>query len=213
VGNGPQPLPAPETADGTTVPQPGFPDVTGDANAPQAILVLRVPPAAVDSVLASLSGTGTVTYRNRASADVTGQVADVNSRVASAQAGITELRGLINRATDLGDLVSLENALEQRESDLESLEAEQRALGDETRLATVTVEFFGRGTPVVAAAGHTGFTKGLLTGWHGFVDVVIAILVALGWLLPFLAAMVAAAAILWLPVRRLRRRRQTPTAE
>jgi hypothetical protein len=212
VGNGPQPVPTPETVDGTTVPQPNFPAITSPADAPQAVLVLRVPPGAVEPMLASLSGAGTVTYRNRASADVTGQVADVNSRVASAQAGIAELRTLISRASTVTDLVSLEDALSQRESDLESLEAQQRALADETQLATVSVEFFSQGAPVVAAAEHTGFVKGLLVGWHGLVDVVRGVLIALGWLLPFAGVAAGVMALLWFPVRWVLRRRR-PTAE
>ncbi len=188
------------SADGSTVPAPvTLPDVNDSSNSTQALLVLRVPPQAVDSVLAALAGKGTVTYRSRTATDVTGQVADVASRVTSAQAAIAELRTLIDKASSMTDLISLEQALAQRESDLESLQAQQKALADQVQFATITVGYFTQGQPAAAPAVRTGFMRGLTAGWHGFLAVVRALLAAAGWLLPFLAVVV----VLWWPVRRL----------
>lgn len=186
--------------DGGTAPAPvTLPDVTDASDSTQALLVLRVPPRSVDSVLTALAGKGTVTYQSRTATDVTGQVADVASRVTSAQAAIAELRTLIDKAASMNDLISLEQALSQRESDLESLEAQQKALADQVQYATITVGYFTQGQPAAPPPVRSGFMRGLTAGWHGFLTAVRGLLAAIGWLLPFATVV----AVLWWPVRRL----------
>ena len=216
VGSGPQPVPQPQSsASGGSLPSPvTLPDVNDDGNTIQAVLVLRVPPQQVDAVLRQLGGKGTVTYQNRSATDVTGQVADVASRVASAQAAIAELRTMIDKAASMNDLISLEQALAQRESDLESLEAQQKALADQVQYATITVGYFSHGTTAAPPPPPgTGFTHGLTVGWHAFTRTVRGFLAVVGWLLPF----VGLVAVGWWPVRRIwrsigRRRRTAVTA-
>jgi Domain of unknown function (DUF4349) len=206
VGDGAQPVPDPQDAPGGADPvaPPAFPAPATAVADRQAVLVLRVVPDRVDALLAQLSGSGKVAYQTRDSADVTTQVADVDSRVASARDSIAELRSLMNRATGISDLTTLENSLSQQESDLESLEAQQKALGDEVGMATVTVEMV---TPVkgrlAPAPAHHGLLSGLKSGWHALTAGVRAVLIAVGWTLPFAVL----AALVWFPVRRLRSRR------
>ena len=157
-------------------------------------------------MLGSLAGTGSVSYRSLSETNVTGQVADVDSRITSAQDSLGELRGMIDKAASMNDLISLENALASRESDLESLQAQQRALAGQIQYATVTVGYFvpaasGK-APAKPAAHHSGFVAGLLDGWHAFLAALRVLLAVLGWLLPFAIVV----ALLWWPVRRLRRR-------
>ena len=190
----------PGSADSSTAPPPAtLPTVDDAADSTQAMLVLRIPPQSVDSVLAALAGKGTVTYQSRSATDVTGQVADVASRVTSAQAAIAELRTLIDKAASMNDLISLEQALAQRESDLESLQAQQKALTDQVQFATITVGYFAQGKPASPPAVRTGFMRGLTVGWHGFLAVVRGLLAAIGWLVPYAVVV----AVLWWPVRRL----------
>jgi Domain of unknown function (DUF4349) len=196
----PQPVPDGSSGGSSTAPSPvTLPEVTGSSDSTQALLVLRVPPQSVDSVLTALAGKGSVTYQTRNTTDVTGQVADVASRVASAQAAIAELRTLIDKAASMNDLISLEQALSQRESDLESLEAQQKALADQVQYATITVGYFSQGAAVAPPPVHTGFTRGLTVGWHGFLTGLRGILAAVGWLVPYAAVIL----VLWWPVRRL----------
>ncbi|HZU54742.1 MAG TPA: DUF4349 domain-containing protein [Actinocrinis sp.] len=196
----PEPAQSSGSVDGGTTPAPAtLPDINDASDSTQAVLVLRVPPQSVDSVLNALTGKGTVTYQSRTATDVTGQVADVASRVASAQAAIAELRALIDKAASMNDLISLEQALAQRESDLEGLEAQQKALADQVQFATITVGYFTQGKPAAPPPVRTGFMRGLTVGWHGFLAVVRGLLVTLGWLVPYAVVV----AVLWWPVRRL----------
>jgi hypothetical protein len=208
IGSGTQQVPANTSSQGSsssggtatgTLPSPvSLPDVTGASDTTQALLILRVPPAQLDAVLAALAGKGSVTYQSRTATDVTGQVADVASRVASAQASIAELRTMIDKAASMNDLISLEQALAQRESDLESLQAQQKALADQVQYATITVGYYSQGAPAAAPPVRTGFMRGLTVGWHAFTRTVRAVLVVLGWLVPYVLTI----AVLWWPVRR-----------
>ncbi|MGH6656876.1 MAG: DUF4349 domain-containing protein, partial [Actinocrinis sp.] len=185
---------------GGDVPSPvQLPAVSGASESTQATLRLRVPPDRVDSVLSQLAGKGQVTYQAKSATDVTGQVADVGSRVDSARASIAELRTLIDKAASVNDLISLEQALSQRESDLESLEAQQKALSDQVQYATITVGYFSQGAAAASPPVRTGFSRGLHVGWDGFLHVVRGLLAAIGWLVPYAALVL----VLWWPVRRL----------
>jgi hypothetical protein len=181
-----------------------LPAVNGAPKSEQALLVLRVPPAHLDAVLTALAGTGTVSYRTLSETNVTGQVADVASRLSSAQASIAELRGMIDKAASMNDLISLEQALASRESDLESLEAQQRALAGQVGYATVTAGYFvpaGQAAATVAGRHRNPFSAGLTDSWHALIAAGHGLLAAVGWLLPFAVL----AALLWWPLRRLRR--------
>ncbi|MEU7300124.1 DUF4349 domain-containing protein [Streptomyces sp. NPDC007206] len=176
-------------------------------------VVLRVPSAAYDTVLAELQGTGRLISRTAKAVDVTDQVVDVDSRVKSQRASVDRIRALMGRAAKLGDVVALEGELSSRQADLEALLARQASLKDRTSLATITLSLSG--TPVHQAAGDgsPGVADALAGGWHVFVALLRWILLALGAALPF-AAFAAVLTLLWLrAVRpRLPQRRQPAPA-
>lgn len=153
----------------------------------QSILVLRVPVDTFDTTLDRVSQLGTLVNRIRSSRDVTTAVADVSSRVRSARQSISTLRRLFSRADRLGDIIRLESELAQREADLESLQAQQRALLDQTRMSTVTVTV-ERSRPVTQPLpGHHragGFVGGLHQGWDALTATALAVGHGLGVVLP-----------------------------
>ncbi|MFE4060137.1 DUF4349 domain-containing protein [Streptomyces sp. NPDC059096] len=166
-------------------------------------IVLRVPQASYDTVLAELSGTGKLLSRKANAEDVTEQVVDVESRVASQRVSVARVRKLMDRATSLSDVVRLEGELSSRQSALESLLAQQASLKDRTTLATITLELFE--DPVVREDGKAedpGFLDALGGGWDALLATVRWIGLVLGAVLPF-AAVFAALLLLWRLVRRL----------
>ncbi|MFB7732905.1 DUF4349 domain-containing protein [Streptomyces sp. NPDC056112] len=179
-------------------------------------VVLRVPADRYDEVLGGLEGTGKLIERTAKAQDVTDQVVDVDSRIKSQRASVARVRELMDRATRLSDVVSLEGELSRRESDLESLLAQQASLKDRTSLATITLSLSRTPAPEppVAKDDQPGFMDALAGGWHVFVTVLRWIALAIGALLPFAAA-AALLAALWLRVVRPRLPRRpveaTPT--
>ncbi|GGS44936.1 DUF4349 domain-containing protein [Streptomyces griseoviridis] len=153
-------------------------------------VVLRVPGGSYDEVLAALSGTGELLERSTKAEDVTDQVVDVESRIASQRASVARVRELMERAERLTDVVTLEGELSSRQAELESLLARQASLEDRTALATITLTLTETPPPADGGDDDPGFTDALAGGWHAFVTMLRWLAVVLGAVLPFAAVAV-----------------------
>lgn len=153
---------------------------------PSATMILRVPPDQLGIVLGKLSALGREKSRHSSTNDVTTQVADVDSRVRSALAAIAQLRDLYGKATRVTDIIAIESELSQRESDLESLQAQQRALSGQIAMATVTLYLVTPPAPAHHAVTRHGFVGGLAGGWHAFTRAASVLVTGVGAVLPFL---------------------------
>ncbi|MFH8470251.1 DUF4349 domain-containing protein [Streptomyces sp. NPDC017991] len=177
-------------------------------------VVLRIPAEKYEEVRTELEGSGKLLDLKAKAEDVTEQVVDVESRLKTQRASVARIRELMDRASKLSDVVTLEGELSTRQADLESLLAQQASLKDRTSLATITLSLSE--TPVKKAAedDDPGFADALGGGWDAFVSMFRWIALALSAVLPFL---VGAALLLFLWVRFLRGRTPrgagaTPTA-
>lgn len=158
----------------------------------QATLVLKVPPEQLSPVLSQLSRLGIERSRRQTTQDVTARVADVRSRVDSAQREIARLRVLYQHARKISDVITIESELAQREGDLESLQAQQRALAAETTTATVTLSLtspppLAKKVEKAKKKSHhdSGFLAGLKGGWHAFTGGLSVLATIIGAVLPF----------------------------
>ncbi|MFJ4900554.1 DUF4349 domain-containing protein [Streptomyces sp. NPDC088727] len=170
-----------------------------DATRASSHVVLRVPQGEYDSVLRELSGTGKLLSRTSTAKDVTDQVVDVDSRIASQRTSVARVRKLMDRADELSDVVSLEGELSNRQAALESMLAEQASLKDRTTLATITLNLSEPKPHAKAVADDEdgpGFLDALSGGWHVFVTVIKWLAMALGAAAPFLAV-AAVVVLLW----------------
>jgi hypothetical protein len=175
----------------------------------------KVPAAVYQSTLSALGGLGTKRSETQQAQDVTGTVADVNSRVASAEAAIAQLRTLLTRAGTVNGLLTVQEQINQEEASLEALQSQQRALARETAYATISMTVTGtvaRHAATHHPAGATGFLGGLAAGWRALRVVVAGLLTATGAALPFaiplgLAALAAVGTRRWLSRRRSARAR------
>lgn len=176
-------------------------------------VVLRVPQERYDSVLAELAGAGKLLSRKADAKDVTDQVVDVESRIATQRASVARVRELMERATKLSDVVTLEGQLSSRQADLESLLAQQSALKDRTSLATITLTLSETEREESAEKDEgPGFLDALGGGWDALVATLRWITVAVGAVAPF-AALIGLLYVVWRLVgRRLRRPQAAPSA-
>jgi hypothetical protein len=169
----------------------------------------KIPVSTYPGTLAALSGLGTKLSETQRTQDVTQAVADVNSRVASAEAAIIQLRKLLAHAGTVNGLLTVQDQINQEEASLEELMAQQRALAGETTYATVSMVVQGpapvhhhhRAKPVA------GFLGGLAAGWHALRRAVAALLTVAGAVLPFAVVLALLAAAVYAARRRLARRR------
>ncbi|GAQ55407.1 DUF4349 domain-containing protein [Streptomyces acidiscabies] len=165
-------------------------------------VVLRVPVERYDAVLADLQGAGKLLDRTSKAQDVTDQVVDVASRVQSQRASVARVRELMDRATSLSDVVSLEGELSRRQADLESLLAQQASLKDRTSLATITLTLSQTPAKEPAKADDDpGVVDALSGGWDAFVTALRWIVVVLAAMLPFLLAAAFLVVVWWRVVR------------
>lgn len=189
----------------------------GKPSQASATVTFKIPVAAYDTTLAALSGggLGTQLSLSQQAQDVTQQVADVDSRVASDQAAIAQLRSLLKHAGDVSSLLSVQNQINSQESDLESMIAQQNALNHETAYATVTLTLVGPkapAKPTAKAAPPPGLAGGIVGGWHALRVTVSWLLTIVGAVAPFAAVLAVIGGVIWWSRRRVARRRQKPAA-
>ena len=156
-----------------------------------ASVQLKIPVASYRATLGQLtSRLGTQLSLQQQAQDVTQQVADVNSQVTSDEAAIAQLRALLSHAGSVGDLLSVQNQINDEESSLESMQAQQRALSHETTYATVTLTLLGpKAKPLVhRPKAPPTLAGGLGAGWR-------ALRITVSWTLAFLGAIAPFAVI------------------
>lgn len=178
----------------------------GDAGS--ATLTLRIPAEKLQEVLDELEALGVngeadeiVTYAQ----DVTVQVADLESRIATQRSIIERLNVLFERATTIEDLIMLETQIAQHQAELESLEAQQRAIDDQVAMSTIDLYLRSEAEAPVTQPGH--FLSGLQAGWGAFVAFFSGLLVALGVLLPWILTAGLITAVVVVLVKRGRARK------
>ena len=177
----------------------------------QAVLVLRVPEPRLDLAVAAVVATGKELDRRTSDQDVTGDLADLASRTATAQASVARVRTLLAKASSLQDVVLLEGELTKREADLEAAQARQRSLAGQATLATLTATLTTPGAPVPVRPAP-GFLSGLRSGWHALAVSTVAVLTVLGAVLPILVVLIAIGVPAYLLLRRFRPRRAAVAA-
>jgi hypothetical protein len=162
------------------------------------------------ALISGPGGVGKEISRAATAQDVTGDLADLQSRVATQRASVARIRALLAKAGSLRDVVLLESEVTKREAELEALQARQAALADRADLATLTVDLR---TSVAAAAvraeERSAFLTGLDGGWQALVASTGVVLTILGGLLPFAVV----AALVGVPVLVLLRRRRRATVK
>lgn len=175
----------------------GMPPVSVD----EARLTLRVPSAKLDGVLTELSRVGTESYRSSQSEDVTDAYVDTKARITTAEDAVGQARVLLAKATTLGQIIELENEVNRRQADLDSLRSRMATLERRTTTADVTVTLWTAAT-VPAAMEPNAFVSQLRTAWDHFLGSISVILTGLAVLLPWIVI----ALLVTLVVRRWLRR-------
>ena len=168
-----------------------------------AVLVLKVPPAAVGDLVGGLDDAGVVRSVAQSAQDVTDQLVDLDIRIDNARASVESVREFMEATEDLSELVTLEAELTRRLTDFEQLEAQQRNLSDRVALATVTVDI----QPTAAAPEpdtDDGIADAFASGWKAFVAVLYGIVLVVAALTPFLLLGSALFAVWWFVRRRPR---------
>lgn len=187
--------------------------VSGGKNAySQSTVVLSVPADQLDGALTDIAAIGEVQLRTIQSTDVTAKVADVDARITTMRDSIARMQELLKRAGSVSEIAQVESELTRRQSDLESLLAQQKALAQRVAQSPITVTFSTQPIVIEPPVPQTGFLAGLAAGWKALKSFTVGLLTVVGALLPFLVVLaLIGAPVAWL-VRRRRPHAATTTS-
>jgi Domain of unknown function (DUF4349) len=164
-------------------------------------LTIRVPAAVFESVVAELKSLGRVETQRISGVDVTADFVDLQARLRNWEAQERVLVRLMGEANTINESLQVQRELQGVRVEIERIQGQLRVLGDQTELASISMSIH---EPGAAEALTEPEEKG---AWERAVsaagEVLTAMLVGLGYLLPILGALL----ILWFVTRAIRSRR------
>ncbi len=172
---------------------PATPNQPASAN-----LTLRIPADQLDHTLAELKKLGSVNYVSLNASDITQQTKDLDARIKSLTTSVDRLLALMQQATNTTDLITIEGALSARQADLEGLQSQRNYLSDQVDYSTISLNLYSTGT--VAPGSPDNFWTGIVAGWNALVGTLGSALIGIGFALPWIIALGAVAAIVFLIV-------------
>ncbi|MEO8292375.1 MAG: DUF4349 domain-containing protein [Actinomycetota bacterium] len=214
--------------DGTitvVVPQDGFGDAfdeaTGIAEAAggfvlssaisqenQGTLTIRIPSQKLDGAVVKLRALGRLAELTLTGKDVTASYIDLKSRLGVLKTQRELIVRLLKASTTVSGQLSLSNRFSEVQTQIEQIQGQLNVLNDKVDLATLKVTLREEGVAAPADADQIR-NPSLGSAWdravQGFLGVIAAVVVGLGYLLPIL---VIAGIVLGLRLL-LRRRRAT----
>ena len=169
-------------------------------------VVLRVPAATLDEVVRELKTLGTVETASTTAEDVTAARVDLDARIKALQTSVDRLLAIMGDARDPEALIAAENALSQRQAELDSLRAQREALGDQVAYSTIDVSFYAETVGGPAPKKYEGFIGQIERGWDALVAVATAAVLLLGLMLPWLGLLTVLGVAAYAAVRWAQRR-------
>jgi hypothetical protein len=179
-----------------------------------AQITLRVPAEKLDAAIAAVRPLGRLQSLTSSASDVTAQHVDMAARLKNMRAEEARLRQLFARAGSVSDLLDVEQQLSSVRGDIESAQGELNLLDRQIALSTLTISLAEPGSVVRPENGTSwGVRAAVTAGVQAAVAIVRAFITGAIALLPIVAAILLAWAVVAL-VRRIRRRgrREGPPA-
>ncbi|MCW4386361.1 DUF4349 domain-containing protein [Salinibacterium sp. SYSU T00001] len=177
----------------------------------RAELTVRIPSSELSETVDRIEELGEVEETNTYTQDVTTVAKDLDARITALEASVARLLALMADATTAGDLITIESELAERQAELESLQSQRRSLAQQVDFSTITLHLGSEADAPVDEPDT--FVTGLVAGWEALVAFVSFLLVALGVVLPWLVLPAIALLVVWMLVRRRRRRDQPAAAD
>jgi hypothetical protein len=185
-----------------------------DGNRPRAgQLVIRVPVDQFDETRAALAALGSLDSESINGYEVTNQLVDIDARLTTLRAEEAAFQSLLSEATEIGDILQIQDQLFMIRTQIEQLEAEKANLNDQATFSTISVSMYEPGVAFTPEPEPEPST--LSQAWDkaagGALDVIGGMIVIIGYAIP-LAAIALVAWLIWTPFRRRRRDEPAPSA-
>lgn len=154
-------------------------------------LTMRVPASAFEQAMNDLRGLGSVEAQSISGQDVTSQFVDLTARLRTWQAQEAVLLRLMRRATSIESTLRVQNQLQDVQFRIEQIKGQLRLLENQTSLATIDVRLREVGAVVGVRQMPARERPSLVEAWDravdGFLGVIFAVVVGLGYLIPLAA--------------------------
>src|SRR3954452_18344487 len=168
---------------------------------------VRVPAANFDKAMVQLSQLGTVDSSASQGQDVTAQFVDLKAHMKIYLSRRRVLFGLMDKATTIGQSLTLQNELEQVQLKIDQIKGQINYINNQVAESTIRVDLHEPGTATAATPGSID-NPSLGHAWdlavQGLLNVIVAMLVGLGYLISLLIV----GGIVVLLVRLVRRRHE-----
>jgi hypothetical protein len=168
--------------------------------------VLRIPSSRFDVAMTQLAAIGSVEYQNQSGKDVTAQFIDLQARKRILLARKAVLLRFLAKATSVQETLSIYSRVEDTQFQLERIQGEINFIRDQVSESTVRVELREKAAKRAepeAIVDNPSIGHAWDRAIQGFLNVVAAVVIGLGYLVP----VGAVALLLWWLVVVTRRRR------
>jgi hypothetical protein len=166
-------------------------------------LTIRVPAAVFESVVAELKSLGRVEAQRISGVDVTSDFVDLTARLRNWEAQERVLVRLMAEANTINESLQVQRELQGVRVEIERIQGQLRVLRDQTELASISLSIHEPG--VVEPLEHPEDASAWDRAVSAAREVLSAMLIGLGYLLPIIAVIV----LLWFVSRAVRSRRAT----
>jgi hypothetical protein len=174
-----------------------------DAGRRGGSITLRIPAERFATVVAALKGLGTVTNESVSTQDVTKAYTDLETRLRVKRDAAARVQAILNtRTARLAEVLEAERELARLTEEIEHMEGERRFYDQQIALSTITVELH-EPAPLLGSGPLQPIREAL----HESLQVLVASVAALIYVIVFLAPWLVIAGVGWRIVRWVRRRR------
>lgn len=147
-------------------------------------VVLRVPASEFDATLTGVKAIGTVKSVSTQGEDVTEEYVDVQAQKASYQNQLDQYNQIMKRATNVSDVIEIQQQIDRVQLQLNQLEGRLRYLNSRIDLSTITVSL-QEPEPIGGESGPS-FISALNEGIAGFFGMIYGMIVIALTLLPLI---------------------------
>lgn len=119
----------------------GYVEQKSDSGETSASLRLKIPAASFNEAVKAMRELGEVSYSRVAGEDVTEQYVDLQARLKNKVELRDRLRQLLQKATDIKDVISIEGELARIQTEIDGMEGRLKLLKGQVDYATIDVSF------------------------------------------------------------------------
>lgn len=179
-------------------------------DSPTGDLTLRVPASSFETLLTRVRALGKPTSVTTSGQDVTAQYVDLDARIHSLQATRDQFLQLLSKATQIGDILNVEQQLSGLQTQIEQLQGQQRLLDDQSSFGTLAVHLSEASpslipAPVGPLKGPSGWSKAWNHARRSFTHGIQSVISASGGVAIFVVVVLLLAAVArltWAVIRR-----------